>query len=190
MSSNTILYPLVAVLAAIYPLMVYFGLNHTGPRFLALALLLVMLARLWLLGRSANRQHILQFSLIGALCIAAAALNSDTLLRYYPVLMNFSFAALFLFSLNSEESLIEQFARLRRKNLLAYQIRYMRTLTKVWAGLLFVNGFIAFYSVHWLSLKQWAFYNGFMAYFIFLTFGLLELLYRQFHKRRYRHLEH
>lgn len=189
MSSKTFFYPLIALAAAIYPLLIYFGLNYTGPRVLALVLLVIMAVRLILLGNSANRQHVAQFILIAALCFFAALLDSDLLLRYYPVLMNFSFAALFWFSLNSEMPLIERFARLRRTTLQPHQIQYMRTLTKVWSVVLCINGVIAIYSVHWLSLKQWAFYNGFLAYFLLLSFGLAELAYRQFHKRKHRQLE-
>lgn len=183
-----IIIPLLMLLAAIYPLLIFFSINHVGPRILALLLLAILLLRMLFLGSLDNKEHYFQFTIIALLCFLTMWWDSDTLLRYYPVLMNISFAFLFYFSLSSDQTLIERFARIGRADYQDHQLNYMRDLTKSWALLLTINGAISYYSACCLSLKQWAIYNGLVAYGLFAVFVGLELLCRRRYKKQ--HAQH
>ena len=185
MTHKQFIVPLIVVLAAIYPIIVFLGINHFRPRSLALMLLGIVVLRLVFLGSQANKEHYLQFIAVALLCLAAVWLDSEALLRYYPVLMNFSFAILFMSSLASDQPLIERFARFRHSDLQDHQISYMRGLTKAWAILLVLNGTVAYYTACCLSLKQWALYNGLIAYCVFALFTGIELIYRSRYKSRH-----
>lgn len=185
MRPKTILIGAIAVATAVYPFIVYFGLDRFGTAALALILFAALLVRLLLLGKHERRAQFVQLLLVGSLCLLAAWFQSETLLRYYPVLMNFGFAAFFWFSLSSDQSLIERFARVFIQDISAHAKRYMRGLTKVWALLLLLNSVIALYTACCLSIKQWALYNGAIAYIVFGVFTLFELVYRHYYKKRH-----
>ena len=185
MKHNVLVYGFIALLTAGYPIVIYYGLNQYGPRALALLLFLVLLVRSFYWKAFKFSERLFYLLLLGTLCAVVAWFESEQMLRYYPVLMNFGIALFFAFSLFTEQPLIERFASLMKTELNTSARRYMRRLTMVWAGLLTVNGIISSYTACCLPLKQWAFYNGFMAYLIFAVFSLGELIVRYYYKKRY-----
>ena len=70
-----------------------------------------MLGRVILRRDYARPEQWLQLILIGSLCLVAAWLQSESLLRFYPVVMNLAFSGLFLHSLSTDTCLAERFAR-------------------------------------------------------------------------------
>ena len=173
------------VVTALYPFAIYFGLAHFQPASLALVLFGVLLLRFLLLADDKTPVQALPVVLVGCLCLMVAWFQSETLLRYYPVLMNLSFAGLFWFSLRGEKTLIERFAGVLNKEFDQHALHYMRGLTKAWAFLLLVNAAVSFYTACCVSFKFWALYNGIVAYFVFAIFTLFELCYRYFYKKRH-----
>ncbi|MFT5612148.1 MAG: putative membrane protein [Polaribacter sp.] len=185
MKHNVLLYGFVALLTALYPIVIYYGLNQYGPRALALLLFLVLLVRSFYWKAFKFSEKLFYLLLVGTLCAVAAWFESELMLRYYPVLMNFGIASFFAFSLFTEQPLIERLASLMKTELNPSARCYMRRLTQVWAGLLTVNGIISSYTACCLPLKQWAIYNGVIAYLIFAVFSLGELIVRHYYKKRY-----
>jgi len=185
MRAHIILFVIIAGITAVYPFIVYTGLNEFGPSMLSLVLFALLLARVVLRGDYHQPEQYAQLLLVGSLCLVAAWLQSELLLRFYPVLMSLGFAGFFALSLRTPHSLIERFARTFISDIEPHQQAYMRVLTKIWAGLLVVNAVVAAYTACCLSLKYWTLYNGAIAYIIFGVFSLGELVNRYFYKKRY-----
>lgn len=175
----------IAVVTAIYPFVVYFGINYFAPASLALMLFVLLLVRFLLLGAHRRVAQFVQLLLVGVLCLLVVWFQSEELLRYYPVLMNLGFAAFFWFSLNTDQPLIERFASVFIRDISVHAKRYMRGLTKVWALLLLVNSGISLYTACCLSMKQWALYNGAIVYVVYGTFTVCEMIYRQHYKKQH-----
>lgn len=185
MRPQIILLIIIAGATAIYPFVVYTGLNEFGPAALSLVLFVLLLARVLLHGDFDKPEQCVQLIMVGSLCLIAAWLKSETLLRYYPVLMSVGFASFFLVSLRAKETLIERFASVFKKDIEPHQRIYMRGLTKVWVGLLLLNAMVSAYSACCVSLKVWTLYNGLVIYIVFGLFSFSEVIYRYFYRKRY-----
>ena len=155
---------LAAVLLAVslaYPALVYVAFGHVGPRWIALLLVVLALARAWVTRES--------FWLVAAglaTLLAAASTLSDHWgpLKLYPALVNLVFLALFASSLWRGPSVVERLARLRESNFPPAAVAYTRRVTQVWCGFFVVNGAIAVATALWASEAAWALYNGLIAY--------------------------
>ncbi len=186
MRPQVILFIVIALATAGYPFIVYTGLNEFGPATLSLVLFGLLLARVVLRGDYHQPEQYAQLILVGSLCLLAAGLKSESLLRYYPVAMSLGFAFFFAVSLRAETTLIERFASVFLQDIEEHQRQYMRGLTKLWALLLLLNAGFAAYTACCLSLAHWTLYNGAIAYVIFGVFSLGELVNRHFYKKRHK----
>ncbi len=182
-----------AVVVISYPIIVYFGLGYFEARWIALALIVVALVRLFLLKRlDGLAARMPQANLvIGALMvvgISAMASNSPILLQYYPVCMNALMLALFATSLFRPPSIIEQFARIKTPDLPEAGVVYTRKVTMVWCGFFAVNGTIALYTVLDTDMGFWAVYNSLVSYSLMgLLFGGEYLVRRTVQRGTARH---
>jgi len=158
---------LVALITAAYPVLVFFGLGHFEPRWLAL-----LLAGLAVLRALGSKDRFWWWAAGAALGLAAlTALANEALpLKLYPVLVNGVLLAVFAASLAHPPSAIERLARLREPDLDARGVAYTRRVTQVWSGFFAVNGSIALTTCLWGSDATWALYNGLISY------GLIGLL--------------
>jgi len=166
----------VVVVATIsYPLVIYFGLTHFEPRWLALLLLTLVVAR-----ASVLRDRLWLSAALGAgvLVVAGFFTNSGLPLKLYPVMVNAVMLATFASSLRFPPSAIERLARLREPDLPPDGVRYTRKLTMVWCGFFVLNGGAALYSALALSDAAWALYNGLIAYVLMGVLLIGELWLR------------
>ena len=178
------LFVLICAVTLLYPFIIYEGIAVLGPSFLAKFLLLLVLGRVLLRGEFRKPGQWVQLVSISALCLLAAWLESESLLRFYPVVMNLAFAALFLFSLFTPQPLIERFARMFSREVPPHAIHYLRNLTKLWALLLLLNATVSAYTACCVSLQTWTLYNGVVVYCLFLAFMAVEYLYRRRYRRK------
>ena len=185
MSKRVFIFTIVAICSVLYPFVVYFTISEYGIRPLAILLLVVLTLRVLLWQQFTSRDKFLLTALITLLCGLAAWFESETILRYYPVLMNLSFASVFLMSLRSQIPLVERIASLVVEDFPEEAKRYLRGLTLAWGLLLTFNAIVSFYTACCLSLKYWTIYNGVVAYVIFAVFSLAELGYRRFYKKKH-----
>lgn len=185
MRTQALLIAVIAIATAVYPLIVYTGINQLGPSILSLVLFSLMLARVILRGEYHQPEQYVQLFLVGSLCLFAAWQKSEMILRYYPVAMSLGFAGFFAVSLRAETTLVERFASVFVKDIEDHQRQYMRGLTVCWSVLLLLNAGVAAYTACCLSLSQWTLYNGAIAYIVFGLFSLGELVNRYFYKKRY-----
>lgn len=181
----------LGLLLVLYPLLVYVGIQHLGPRILAAVLLIAASARL--IAAKIARQPMGNSSW---LLLAAAAATGITLatgsvigLKFYPVLVSAVLLALFGYSLWQPPSMIERFARLQQVDLPAQAIPYTRTVTWVWCGFFIANGAIASATV-FMSDQIWALYNGLISYMLMGLLMAVEYLVRRRVQKRHqiRHL--
>lgn len=185
MRTQALLVAAVAIATAVYPLIVYTGIQQVGPSVLSLILFALLVGRVILRGDYHQPEQYVQLLLVGSLCLFAAWQKSEAILRYYPVAMSLGFAGFFAISLRAETTLVERFASVFVKDIEEHQRQYMRGLTGCWSGLLLINAVVAAYTACCLPLSLWTLYNGAVAYVVFGLFTLGELVNRHFYKKRY-----
>jgi uncharacterized membrane protein len=157
-----------------YPALILFGLQLMEPRYVALLLMCALVARhrrqvrRLMADMSWLDKSILMFLL--GFSAMTAAMNSEILLRFYPVAVNAGMLSLFGLSLFRPPSMIERFARLKEPELPVEGIQYTRKLTQIWCLFFVANGGIATWTALGPSQKLWSFYNGFLSY---VLMGLL-----------------
>jgi uncharacterized membrane protein len=152
----------VLLLASVaYPAVVWLAPDHVGPRWIALLLVVLALARAWI-----TRESFWLAAAGLALLLAAASLVGGhwSPLKLYPALVNLVLLGLFGLSLWRGPSVVERLARLREPALPAAAVAYTRRVTQVWCGFFLLNGAIATATALWASAGAWALYNGVIAY--------------------------
>jgi uncharacterized membrane protein len=182
MSSGRVLRGIFFVLIALYPVIVYIGIQHLPIGFFGAMLVLVLLFRASVM-LPAERQAILPVLIVHVTYSAITALSgSQQLLLWYPALVNFSLSLLFALSLRENESILLRLVRARNINLSVYGPAYLNRLTAVWAVFFLLNGSMAILTGA-ISLKTWALYNGFISYLLIGALMGGELLFRYWYKR-------
>jgi uncharacterized membrane protein len=158
---------LAALLTAIYPVLIYYGLSKFEPRVLALLLVFTALLR-WRGGRLAlaglGWEGRVALVAPVVLAVATGIGNKEITLKLYPVAVNIALLAAFCATLFSGESMVERIARIRHKDLDVSGIRYTRRVTQVWCAFFAVNGSVSAWTAIQASRETWALYNGFLAY--------------------------
>jgi uncharacterized membrane protein len=161
---------LAAVLLAVslaYPVVVYLALGHVSPRWIALLLVALALARACVTRESF---WLVAAALAGVLAIASALGDRWGPLKLYPALVNLVMLGLFATSLWRGPSVVERLARLREPDFPPAAVAYTRRVTQVWCAFFVVNGLVAAATALWASAGAWALYNGLLSY---VAMGLL-----------------
>ncbi|WP_223669728.1 COG4648 family protein [Kangiella shandongensis] len=180
---NVLLKIAIAVVVLLYPIAIYFGLQHFQPKFLAITLAaLVILRALFTNSKLFSAIKGLWFViLIAGLTIATLSYiqNATLGLKLYPVVITASFLIVFSYSLIKPPTVIERLARLQEPELPAEGIIYTRNVTKVWCGFFICNLLISLYTVFYASVEFWTLYNGFISYLLMGSLFLGEMIYRK-----------
>jgi uncharacterized membrane protein len=144
-----------------YPVVVYLALGHVSPRWIALLLVVLGLARAWV-----TRELFWLGAAAVAMVLAAASFLGDHWgpLKLYPALVNGVMFGLFAMSLWRGPSVVERLARLRQPDFPPAAVRYTRRVTQVWCGFFVVNGLVAAATALWSSTATWTLYNGLLSY--------------------------
>jgi|RhiMethySRZTD1v2_1073278.scaffolds.fasta_scaffold34047_7 uncharacterized membrane protein len=171
------------ILFALYPLLIFAGLQFLDPRSVALLVLGALVLR--------YRRHTLrilaglsatQFVALGMaplLGLAVLATNSEVLLRLYPAAISASMLILFGVTLVHPPTMVERFARLQEPELSPASVRYTRRVTFAWCAFFVLNGAIAAWTAVYASREAWALYNGVIAYLAMGTLFAGERLLRR-----------
>ena len=176
---------LLAVLAVIYPLLVYAGISHLGASTYGLLLAIIVILRLQGLSHDDRKQLMLPTTIAFTYAVVVALMNDETLLRLYPALINAMMLMAFGRSLLEPPSLIERFLAARGTAISAAGRVYVRNVTAAWCVFFASNGCIAVYTALFTSLDTWALYNGFLAYIIMGLLFCVELVVRHFYRLRH-----
>ena len=175
------------ILIIIYPFFIYYCvLNNLYTT--SVSILLFILALKLITGGKRNINNNLLLFLIGcSLCILFILSKNFIFLKLYPILVNI----LLLFTFGStlfygNRSLIEMIASLKtpKEEQDLFFKNYCRHITVVWCIFFIFNGAIAAITAIWCSDKIWAFYTGFVSYFLIALMFLAEYVYRNIVKSK------
>ena len=152
---------LLLVISVAYPVVVYLALGHVSPRWIALLLVALAMARAWV-----TREPFWLGAAALALVLAGASFLGDRWgpLKLYPALVNLVMLGLFSMSLWRGPSVVERLARMRETNFPPAAVAYTRRVTQVWCAFFVVNGLVAVATALWASAAVWALYNGLLSY--------------------------
>lgn len=165
---------LLAILALVYPVLVYIGLLHFPPKWVGIAITVLLVLRVLLLQRklSADMRNTMYPAILLAIACAMASvfLNHAGALKLIPVVINLACLIGFASTLRHPPSMIERFARLKEPQLSDTAVAYTRQVTVVWCAFFLLNGSVSLYTALFTSMATWTLYNGLIAY---LLLGLL-----------------
>lgn len=176
---NKIVNALLSIAFVMYPLAVYFGIQHF--EFKAFTILLGVMISLRLVFFRNKSLPWLNHGLLFYLVILVAATYFDTNIGmlFYPVFMNAALFSIFAYSLIQKPSVIETLARLQEPDLPVAGVRYTEKVTMVWCGFFLLNGALAFYTAQAGDMAWWGLYNGLISYLLMGTLMAVEWLVRQ-----------
>jgi len=176
---------LLAILGIAYPVLVYFGLSIFSPRLILIMLIVAVVLRAALFLGSGKRAQAASFLVIAVILSSAGIASALVAIRFYPVIVSSTLAALFGLSLFSGMPMIERFARLRSGELDAYAIAYTRKLTGIWVGFFVLNGTVAAWTALYASIETWTLYNGLISYVLIGVLFVGEWPVRRILRARY-----
>ena len=158
------------ILFALYPLLIFAGLQFMDARSVALLLLIGLALRYRArVVRLLNGFSLVQFVALGIpplLGLAVLVTNSETLLRLYPAAISASMLILFGLTLLYPPTMVERFARMQEGGLSPKGVQYTRRVTETWCAFFAINGAIAVYTAVFASRELWALYNGLLSYLV------------------------
>jgi len=180
---------LLAVVLALYPLIVYLGLHAMSVRGLALLLVGVLALRLVrspLRGDArALRAATVPIAAVGIILALAALFDDGRFFLFVPVMMNLALFVSFARTLVRGPSMVETFARLRHASLPPEAPGYCRRVTAVWCGFFLLNIAVIGRLALRGSVEAWAFYTGIIAYVLMGVLFTTEIAYRAWRFRHY-----
>lgn len=169
-----------------YPVVIVAFWRIGSPRYIGLALLVLLWVQRWLgagsIGALLSRFTRLEWGaalVMSGLSAAIAVTDSEALLRAYPIVVNAAMLVAFGATLRGgKPSMIEKFARLRRPDLDARTVRYTRHVTQLWCAFFALNGAVSAASAVWGSRALWALYNGVVTYLLIGALIVAEIVWR------------
>jgi uncharacterized membrane protein len=171
------------LLGITYPFLVYFGIQRFNASAFAIILLIALAIRGYSTMSMLNFWQTASLIVLVTYSLVTAILNSQVMLLFYPVIASISIACVFFVSLKDKQPLLEKVAERMGEIINKHAQHYLYWLTFIWGILLVINGVIAAYTAFYLTLKQWALYNGFISYVLFGSFFIIELIFRHFYKK-------
>ncbi|THB73912.1 MAG: hypothetical protein D6B28_03045 [Gammaproteobacteria bacterium] len=180
---------LLTVSIFLYPLLVYFGLQHFDVRVVAVFILVILALRYVASNRSSDARHSLpQFRLVLIfgilLVIGTLVTNSEYGIKLYPALVSAGMLVIFASSLYWPPPIIERFARLMDKNFPDEAIPYTRKVTIAWCLFFIINGLIALWTTFFASQEMWVTYNGLISYILIGLMFAVEFVIRKIVMRK------
>lgn len=107
------------------------------------------------------------------------------LVKFYPVLANFTVFLVFFISLFTKETVIQKIARKFEGELDEFTKNYTRNLTYVWCVFTFLNFVISTVTV-FLPEQVWVLYNGCISYIAIGSLFVVEYMVRIVLRKKYR----
>lgn len=155
---------LAFAISAVYPFIVYWGLQNVDARML-LPLVAVVLGTRWLIKDDSAERGVVLATVIGVV-ITILVGGYQLGLKSYPVLMSLGFLFVFACSLFSEMTIVERIARMQEPDLPVEAIDYTRKVTWVWSVFFLLNALVSAGTALWANDELWMLYNGFIAYLL------------------------
>lgn len=176
---------LFTVCVAAYPFIILFGLQHLPASFFGIILLAILGLRFGVLKPDERPVLIPVLLIYVAYAVGATLSGSETMLLFYPAVVNFTLCGVFLNSLREGDPLLLRVMRARGYELDEHAPPYLYRLTAIWAGFFVVNGLVSIWTTT-LTLEVWTLYNGFLSYCLVALLFSVEYVYRGYYRRRKR----
>lgn len=176
----------ILILLALYPIIIYMGLETFEHHWVLGAVIFVLIVRGFLSAESAVSQaQMRRFTLVllPALLIVAWLFSPKIGVKSYPILVNLGFFVFFASSLLNPSNVIEAIARRMESDFPETAVPYTRKVCIAWCVFFLVNGSIAFVSL-FMSDEVWALYNGLISYIMIGLFFGVEFVVRQKVKKK------
>ena len=171
-------------LIALYPFVIYFGIQILPATFFALLLAVVVALRAAVVLPEERAMVLPVILLLLAYAVGAAIAGRTQALLYYPVLVNAILCVTFGWSLRTGDPLLLRIVRARGIAVSEHGLRYLSRLTFVWALFFAMNALVALWTTT-QTLKTWTLYNGLISYVLVGTLMLCEWPYRVHYKRKH-----
>jgi len=184
-SAKDLLPVLIFLVTLAYPFLVYLNIDSVEPGWFGAALLVMAVFRLIVTGTDRQLSDWLITAVITLFCSVIIILESEILLKCYPVMMSIAMGLVFLISLKDKHNLIERFAAAGGKQPPEKARGYLQKLCIAWGILLLLNGAVAAWTVWFASLAVWTLYNGLISYLLIAGFIVVELVYRNYYKKKH-----
>lgn len=170
---------LFAVLAIVYPFLVYLGRDQVPFLVFVFAACVLLLLRAVLFPSDATAMLRLPLVITAVAIGALGLVDTAIATKAYPAVLSGLVAAVFANSLHRPPSLIERFARLKKPQLPPEGRLYCRKVTWVWTLWLSANALIAAALAVWGSIGLWALWTGVISYIVMGALFAGEIVLRQ-----------
>lgn len=173
---------LAALVLALYPLLVWWGVTHQQllPALLVLSLGFAMRLILASGSTPVPGQALRVVAGLGLLlCLLVWWHQQTQWLLWYPVLVNGLGFALFFISLWQPMTVVERIARWQEPALPAAAVGYTRRVTQIWCLFFLLNGAVAGWTIWLGDMRYWSLYNGVISYLAMALLMAGEYLVRR-----------
>ncbi len=182
----------VWILAALYPFLIFAGMQFFGLRPRVLVLILAIVSLLYFISHTDERRKggmprlrfyaMLLASLI--LIILTVITQKPEFVKLYPVIMNLFLLISFSYTLVKPPAMIFRFALLKDPGLAesperGKAERYCRGVTFIWLVFFLINGSIALLTALFFSNWIWSLYNGMISYLCMGLIFVIEFIVRK-----------
>lgn len=180
---------LQVALGVAYPVLIFLSLAWLEPRQVGLVVLGLIALRL-VTARLGTAVALARAVWLPAAAVAAVALlttvwNDPMGLLLAPVLVNAALLATFGGSLWRGPPMVERFARVQAGELSPEEVRYTRSVTKLWCGFFVLNGGIILGLALTRAIELWTIFTGLVSYLLIGMLFAAEYVYRHWRFRRY-----
>lgn len=105
-------------------------------------------------------------------------------IKYYPILMNLIFFAIFFSSLFAKETIIQKFAKIMDGELKPKVAVYTKNVTYIWCVFILFNLIMSIITF-FLSDEIWLWYNGCISYVLMGLLFAIEYIVRILFRKRH-----
>lgn len=175
-----------SILVVVYPFIIYYCVIHHLYEISAAILALILILKVFLGGKRKLKENLSLLVIGGFLCAFFTYSHDFIYLKLYPILVNIVMLFIFGSTLFTSRSLVEMLASI--KTPIEQQDQdfkhYCKHVTIAWCYFFIFNGLMATITALWCSHKIWAFYTGFISYFLIALMFVVEYIYRNYRKKR------
>lgn len=189
---KTFLKVLFAIIAALYPVLVFLFLVVFKLPVRVLSVCIIALAFTFFLSATARQGKKLQFDkrpLLSSILFLTAGLfcfftNKDIFLRLYSVVVSATFLFVFGSSLFFPPVIVFRFATLQDKSIISSKNErkiydYCKKVTIAWCLFFIINGLISAFTAFFCDARIWSIYNGGISYVLMGLMFTIEFIIRR-----------
>jgi uncharacterized membrane protein len=172
-----------------YPFLIFAGLQLLAPREIALGLAGLLVVRGLLTWRRPTGDELKRLAvpaaLVAGVLVPTLLLDDAAWLLLVPVAMNLALLVAFARTLWNGPPLVETFARLQVPDLPPDEVRYCRSVTRVWCVFFAINAAVCLGLALFAELGTWVLYTGLVSYVLVGVLYSVEFVVRSWRFGRY-----